>query len=71
LARLLEDTLGLKIDTVLGYPGGSEIDLAVEKGEVQCRGLTAAPYFGRETRAVHFLAQKKLRQRAGLRRAQA
>jgi tripartite-type tricarboxylate transporter receptor subunit TctC len=48
LARLLEDTLGLKIETVLGYPGGSEIDLAVEKGEVQCRGLTAAPYFGRE-----------------------
>ncbi len=48
LARLLEDTLDLKIETVLGYPGGSEIDLAVEKGEVQCRGLTAAPYFGRE-----------------------
>jgi len=48
LARLLEDTLKLKIDTVLGYPGGSEIDLAVEKGEVQCRGLTAAPFFGRE-----------------------
>jgi tripartite-type tricarboxylate transporter receptor subunit TctC len=48
LARLLEDTLGLKITTVLGYPGGSEIDLAVEKGEVQCRGMTAAPFFGRE-----------------------
>jgi tripartite-type tricarboxylate transporter receptor subunit TctC len=48
LARLLEDTLGLKINTVLGYPGGSEIDVAVEKGEVQCRGLTAAPFFGRE-----------------------
>ncbi|MGH7828107.1 MAG: Bug family tripartite tricarboxylate transporter substrate binding protein [Candidatus Binatia bacterium] len=48
LARLLEETLGLKIDTVMGYPGGSEIDLAVEKGEVQCRGMTAAPYFGRE-----------------------
>src|SRR5918996_291118 len=48
LARLLEETLDVKIDTVLGYPGGSEIDLAVEKGEVQCRGLTAAPYFGRE-----------------------
>jgi tripartite-type tricarboxylate transporter receptor subunit TctC len=47
-ARLLEDTLDAKIDTVLGYPGGSEIDLAVEKGEVQCRGLTAAPFFGRE-----------------------
>ncbi len=48
LARLLEDTLDLKINTVMGYPGGSEIDLAVEKGEVQCRGMTAAPYFGRE-----------------------
>lgn len=49
LARLLEDTLPpLKINTVLGYPGGSEIDLAVEKGEVICRGMTASPFFGRE-----------------------
>ena len=48
LARLLEDTLDLKITTVMGYPGGSEVDLAVEKGEVQCRGMTSAPYFGRE-----------------------
>jgi tripartite-type tricarboxylate transporter receptor subunit TctC len=49
LARLLEETLPpLKIITVLGYPGGSEIDLAVEKGEVICRGMTASPYFGRE-----------------------
>jgi tripartite-type tricarboxylate transporter receptor subunit TctC len=48
LARMLNETLGIKIETVLGYPGGSEIDLAVEKGEVQCRGLTAAPFFGRE-----------------------
>ena len=49
LARMLEDTLPpLKINTVLGYPGGSEIDLAVEKGEVICRGMTASPYFGRE-----------------------
>jgi tripartite-type tricarboxylate transporter receptor subunit TctC len=49
LARTLEDTLPpLKINTVLGYPGGSEIDIAVEKGEVMCRGMTASPYFGRE-----------------------
>ncbi|HZA57303.1 MAG TPA: tripartite tricarboxylate transporter substrate-binding protein [Candidatus Udaeobacter sp.] len=49
LARLLEETLPpLKINTVLGYPGGSEIDLAVEKGEVMCRGMTASPFFGRE-----------------------
>jgi tripartite-type tricarboxylate transporter receptor subunit TctC len=55
LARMLEDTLGVKINTVLGYPGGSEIDLAVEKGEVQCRGMTAAPFFGREP----FIAWRK------------
>jgi tripartite-type tricarboxylate transporter receptor subunit TctC len=49
LSRMLEDTLPpLKINTVQGYPGGSEIDLAVEKGEVICRGMTASPYFGRE-----------------------
>jgi tripartite-type tricarboxylate transporter receptor subunit TctC len=49
LARLLEDTMPpLKIDTVLGYPGGAEIDLAVEKGEVICRGMTASPFHGRE-----------------------
>jgi len=49
LARMLEDTLPpLKITTVLGYPGGSEIDVAVEKGEVICRGMTASPFFGRE-----------------------
>jgi tripartite-type tricarboxylate transporter receptor subunit TctC len=49
LARLLEDTMPpLKIETVLGYPGGAEIDLAVEKNEVICRGMTASPFHGRE-----------------------
>ena len=49
LSRMLEETLPpLKINTVLGYPGGAEIDIAVEKGEVVCRGMTASPFFGRE-----------------------
>jgi tripartite-type tricarboxylate transporter receptor subunit TctC len=48
IARLLEDTLGVKINTVTGYGGGSEIDMAVEKGEVVCRGMTIAPHFGWE-----------------------
>jgi tripartite-type tricarboxylate transporter receptor subunit TctC len=48
LARLLDDTLGIKINTITGYAGGSEIDIAVEKGEVICRGMTIAPHFGRE-----------------------
>ena len=48
LPRLLEDTLGVKSNTVTGYGGGSEIGMAVEKGEVVCRGMTIAPHFGRE-----------------------
>ena len=59
LARLLEETLGLKINTVLGYPGGSEIDLAVEKGEVQCRRPDRRAVF--RPRTLHQLAQKELR----------
>lgn len=48
VAKVLEETLGTKINTVLGYPGGSEIDVAVERGEVVCRGMTIPPHFGRE-----------------------
>jgi tripartite-type tricarboxylate transporter receptor subunit TctC len=48
LAKLLEETIGAKFNTVLGYPGGSEIDVAVERGEVICRGMTIPPHFGRE-----------------------
>ena len=46
--RLLEEVLGLKFDLVTGYPGASEIDLAIEKGEVQCRAGTTSAFFGRE-----------------------
>jgi tripartite-type tricarboxylate transporter receptor subunit TctC len=48
LDRVLDVAFGAKISTVLGYPGGNEIDLAVEKGEIQCRGNTILPHFGRE-----------------------
>ncbi len=48
LDRVLEVAFGAKISTVMGYPGGNEIDLAVEKGEIQCRGNTINPHFGRE-----------------------
>jgi tripartite-type tricarboxylate transporter receptor subunit TctC len=46
--RLLEETLGLKFHLVTGYPGGAEQDLAMERGEVQCRAITIAAFFGRE-----------------------
>jgi len=48
LARLLEDSIGAKFNSVLGYPGGAEIDLAVEKGEVVCRAHNISAHFGRE-----------------------
>jgi tripartite-type tricarboxylate transporter receptor subunit TctC len=46
--RLLEEVLDLKFNLVTGYPGASEIDLAIEKGEVQCRAGTTSAFFGRE-----------------------
>jgi tripartite-type tricarboxylate transporter receptor subunit TctC len=46
--RLMEEVLGLKFDLVTGYPGASDIDLAIEKGEVICRAGTTSAFFGRE-----------------------
>jgi len=46
--RLIEETLGLRFRLVTGYPGGGEQDLALERGEVQCRAITIAAFFGRE-----------------------
>jgi len=48
LAKVLQEALGVKIQTVLGYAGGTEIDMAVEKGEVVCRGMIFPAHFGRE-----------------------
>ena len=48
IPRLLEETLNLKFQLVTGYPGGAEQDLAMERGEVQCRAITVAAFFARE-----------------------
>ncbi len=48
IAKILEDTVGAKVTTVTGYPGSSEIALALERGEVACMGLTISTYFSRE-----------------------
>ena len=40
LPKLLEETIGAKFQLVLGYEGGASIELAVERGEVQCRAFT-------------------------------
>jgi len=46
--KLLEQTIGAKFNLVTGYQGGSEIELAVERGEVQCRAFSVQVFFGRE-----------------------
>jgi tripartite-type tricarboxylate transporter receptor subunit TctC len=48
LAKVLEETVGARINNVLGYAGGTEIDIAVEKGEVVCRAHSTSAHFGRE-----------------------
>jgi tripartite-type tricarboxylate transporter receptor subunit TctC len=46
--KLLEETVGAKFNVVSGYQGGNEIDLGVERGEIQCRSLSSEAYFSRE-----------------------
>lgn len=48
LPKLLEETLGAKFQLVTGYQGGADIELAVERGEVQCRAFSIQVFFGRE-----------------------
>ena len=46
--NILEETLGLKANNIKGYPGGVEIDLAIEKGEIHCRGTGITTHYARE-----------------------
>jgi tripartite-type tricarboxylate transporter receptor subunit TctC len=64
MSKILDETIGAKVHHVTGYPGSSEIAIALERGEVQCMGLTIATYYGREpflswlkTNYVRFWAQ--------------
>ena len=48
LPKLLEEAIGTKFEIVSGYQAGQDVDLAVERGEVQCRAFTITAYFARE-----------------------
>jgi tripartite-type tricarboxylate transporter receptor subunit TctC len=48
LPKLMEETLGAKFSIVTGYPGGQDIDLAVERAELHCRAFTIEAFFARE-----------------------
>lgn len=47
MPKLLEETIGTKFDVVGGYPGGPDMDLAVERGETQCRAFTISAFLSR------------------------
>ena len=48
MSRILEMTIGAKIDNVLGYQEASKVILALERGEVICMGSTITTFFTRE-----------------------
>jgi tripartite-type tricarboxylate transporter receptor subunit TctC len=48
LARIMDEALKARMNTVTGYQGGSEVDIAVQRGEIVCRGMDIPPHFGRE-----------------------
>lgn len=48
MPKLMEEVLATKFDIVSGYVSGQDIDLAVERGELQCRAFTITAFFARE-----------------------
>jgi tripartite-type tricarboxylate transporter receptor subunit TctC len=48
IPKLMEESFGTKFQIVMGYKGGGEQDLALERGEVQCRALSIPTFFARE-----------------------
>lgn len=48
LSQIMDEAFKARMHTVTGYQGGSEVDIAVERGEIVCRGMDIAPHFGRE-----------------------
>lgn len=61
IPRLMNELLGTKFRIVTGYPGGAEVNLAMERGEVHGRmqywtGWTAGkPDWVRDNKLVHFV----------------
>ena len=38
----------MKFNVISGYQGGSDVDLAIERGEIQCRAFSISAFFARE-----------------------
>lgn len=54
IPKLIDDLLGAKFTIITGYQGAADIDVAIERGELQCRLITVAAFFGREPHKTWF-----------------
>jgi len=64
IPKLMNELFGAKFHSVTGYSSGAEMDLAVQRGETQCRATSVAGYTGfgafkdwRKTGAARVLVQ--------------
>ena len=48
IPKLIEELFSAKITVITGYQGAGDIDVALERGELQCRLITISAFFGRE-----------------------
>ncbi len=46
IPKLLNEIFGTKFQIVTGYGGGAELDLAVQRGETQCRATSVSGFVG-------------------------
>ena len=56
--KAMNALLGTKFRIILGYPGGNDINLAMERGEVDGRGSNS--WASWKTTRAHWLAEKKI-----------
>ncbi len=52
--KILEETVGLMFKLVTGYQSGGQIDLAVERGELNCRAYDIGSFLAREATRTWF-----------------
>jgi tripartite-type tricarboxylate transporter receptor subunit TctC len=64
IPKLMNEIFGTKFQIVTGYSGGAEMDLAVQRGETQCRATSISGFVGfgafkdwRQTGAARVLVQ--------------
>ena len=54
IPKLMEEIFGVRFNIIIGYQGAADIDVALERGELQCRLITIAAFFGREPHITWF-----------------